>query len=182
MRWTRVVPVVGSLALLVACAEPGDPPGPNGALAEAVERTLAAESFRIRSTVVDGPDTYVSQIEYQAPDRVRILRRPSGETIWIGGDTYFSIPGRPNRFDLVKTGCEDTLEFAVPALHAVREASAVRRNGPVISIRSEEAEGMTGQVRVEDGRLASLLLRYELPDVDRRVIERYAFSGFGRDV
>lgn len=182
MRWTRVVPVVGSLALAVACAEPSARPDPNGALAEAVDRTLAAEAFRIRSTVIDGPDTHVSQIEYQAPDRVRILLRPSGETIWIGGDTYLSVPGQPDRFVLVETGCDSTLQAAVPALGVVSEASVVRRDGPVISFRSEEVEGMTGKARVEDGRLASLLLRYELPDVDRKLIERYAFSGFGREV
>jgi hypothetical protein len=182
MRRTRIALVVGSLALLVACAEPSADPDPNGALGEAVERTLAAESFRIRSTVIDGAETHVSQVEYLAPDRVRILLRPSGETIWIGGDTYFSIPGQPGRFVLVETGCDNTLETAVPALGVVGDASAVRRNGPVISFRSYEVEGMKGQARIEGGLLASLLVRYEFPEVDREVIERYGFSGFGRDI
>ena len=181
MRRTQIALVVGSLALAVACAEPS-PPDPKGALAEAVERTLAAETFRIRSTVIDGAETHVSQIEYQAPDRVRFLLRPSGETIRIGPDTYFSLPGQPDRFVRVETGCETTPEVAVPALGVVNDASDVRRDGPVFSFRSSQVEGMTGQARLTDGLLASLVLRYEFPDVDRRVIERYAFSWAGRDV
>jgi len=182
MRRIPIALVAGSLALVLACAERSPVPGPNGALAEAVERTLAAESFRIRSTVIDGADTHVSQIDYLAPDRVRILLRPSGATISIGGDMYFSEPGQPGRFVLVETGCATPLELAVPALGVVRDASAVRRSGPVFSFRSNEVEEVTGQARVEDGVLASLLVRYELPDVDRKVIERYAFSRFGRDI
>ena len=182
MRRTPIALVVGSLVLLTACAGPNVDPAPNGTLAQAVERTLAAETIRIRSTVVDGPDTHVSEIEYQAPDRVRILLRPSGETISIGGDTYFSIPGQSDRFVLVETGCEAPLEVAVPALGAVRSASEVRQNGPAFSFRSHDVEGMTGQARVEDGLLASLVMRYEFPDVDREVIERYAFNWSGRDI
>lgn len=182
MRRTPIALVVGSLVLLTACADTNVDPSPNGTLAQAVERTLAAETFRIRSTVVDGPDTHVSEIEYQAPDRIRILLRPSGETISIGGDTYFSVPGQPDRFVLVETGCDATLEVAVPALGVVRSASEVRRNGPVFSFRSNEVGGMRGQARVEDGLLASLVMRYQFPNIDREVTERYAFSWSGRDI
>jgi hypothetical protein len=41
---------------------------------------------------------------------------------------------------------------------------------------------MTGQARIEDGYLGSLLIRYDLPDVNRKVIERYSFSRFGDDI
>ena len=181
MKRTRIALVVGSLALAVACAEPSTPE-PNSVLAEAVERTLAADTLWIRSTVIDGPETRVSQIEYQAPDRVRILLRPSGETIRIGADTYYSVPGQPDQFLLVESGCEIKPEIAVPALGVVNEASDVRRNGPVFSFRSPEVAGMTGQARLTDGLLASLVLRYELPDVGRRLVERYAFSWSGREV
>jgi hypothetical protein len=178
----RIGLVVGSLMLAAACAEPRAAPDAGAALSEAVDRTLAADSFRLRSTVIDGADTRISQIEYEAPDRVRILLRPSGETISIGGDTYFSVPGEPGRFVLVETGCDAALETAVPALGVVREATDVRRNGPTLSFRSDEVAGMTGQARLRDGRLVSLVLRYELPGVDRRVMERYTFSWSGRAV
>jgi hypothetical protein len=117
-----------------------------------------------------------------APDRVRIRLSPRGETVWIGGDAYYATPDQPNRFVLVETSCENTLEVAVPALDILEHVTDVRRNGPNFVFRSDRDVAMTGQAEVEDGYLASLLLRYRLPDVDREVIERYSFSGFGGSI
>jgi hypothetical protein len=181
MRSTRPSLAIGFLFVLVACGERADH-APDATLAAAVERTLAAGSFQIRSTVTDGQDRLVSTVEYAAPDRVRIRLRPIGETVSIAGDMYYSTPEEPNRFVLVETGCETALEVAVPALGIVRDATDVRRNGSIFLFRSEDVAAMTGQARIEDGRLVSLLLRYELPDVNRRMIERYAFSRFGEEI
>jgi hypothetical protein len=169
----------GLLVMLLACGEQRIDRGPNATLAAAVERTIGAESFRVRLTVTDGREQRVSQVEYAAPDRVRISLRPRGETVWIGGDTYYATPEEPNRFVLVETACENTLEVAIPALSVLRDVTDVRRNGPNLVFRSDDGAGMTGRARIVDGFLASLLLRYELPDVDRKVIERYSFSRFG---
>jgi hypothetical protein len=170
---------LGLLATLLACADQGADRDPAVTLAAAVERTIDAESFQIRLILIDGRERLVSQVEYAAPNRVRIRLRPRGETVSIAGDTYFATPEEPNRFVLVKTGCENTLEAAVPALDIVRDATDVRRNGPILRFRSGDFAGITGQARLEDGYLASLLLRYKLPDVNRSVIERYSFSRFG---
>jgi hypothetical protein len=181
MRSTRSALAVGFLFVLVACGERVDH-APDAALATAVERTLAAESFQIRLTVTDGRDRLVNTIEYAAPDRVRIRFRPIGETVSIAGDMYYSTPEEPGRFFLVETRCENPLEVAVPALSIVRAATEVRRNGSILVFRSDDVAEMTGQARIADGYLVSLLLRYELPDVNRRVIERYAFSRFGDEI
>jgi hypothetical protein len=181
MRRTPSFLIAGVLSVLLACAEPSADRRPGAALATAVERTLGEESFQIRLTLTDGRDQHVSRVEYVAPDRVRIKLRPSGQTIWIGGSTYFSTPEEPGRFILVETRCDSALEVAVPALGILREATEVRRNGPIFVFRSDAVDGMTGQARVEDDHLASLLLRYELPDVGRKVVERYSFSRFGED-
>jgi hypothetical protein len=173
---------IGFLSVLLACGEQSADRGPGATLAAAVERTLAAESFQIRSILTDGRERHVSDVEYVAPDRVRIKLRPSSQTIMIGGHTYLSTPEEPDRFVHVEAECESMLEVAVPALSIVREATEVRRNGPVFVFRSDAVEGMTGQARVDDGHVASLLLRYQLPDVDRRIIERYSFSRFGADI
>jgi len=170
---------VSFLLVLVACAEQG-PPVPDATLAAAAERTVGAESFRVRLTVTDGREQHESQVDYVAPDRVRIKLRPRGETIWIGGDAYYATPERPARFVLVETSCENPLQVAVPALDVLGHATDVRRNGPDFVFRSSRDVAMTGEARIEDGYVASLLLRYRLPDVDRTVIERYSFSGFGR--
>jgi hypothetical protein len=182
MGWARSAVAVGFLSVLVACGEQSADRGPDEMLAAAVERTLAAQSFQIRSLLTDGREQHVSEVEYVAPDRVRIRLRPASRTILIGGDTYLSTPEEPDRFVHVETRCDSMLEVAVPALSIVREATEVRRNGPVFVFRSDAVEGMIGQARVEDGHLASLLLRYELPDVNRRMIERYSFSRFGANI
>jgi hypothetical protein len=178
----RAALAYGFLVVLLACGEQGAAGGPNATLAAALERTLAAESFQVRLVVTDGPERRVSRVEYAAPDRVRIRLRPSGETVWIAGDTYYATPNEPARFVLVETACENALEVALPALGILGHATDVRRNGPNLVFRSDDGVGMTGQARIEDGYLASLLLRYRLPDVDRTLIERYSFSRFGDDI
>jgi hypothetical protein len=170
---------LGFLAMLLACGEQSADRVPAVTLAAAVERTIDAESFQVRLTLTDGRERLVSQFEYAAPDRVRMRLRPRGETVWIAGDTYYATPEEPNRFFLVETACENTLEVAVPALSIVRDATDVRRNGPIFVFRSGDVAGFTGQARLEDGYLASLLFRYKLPDISRNVIERYSFSRFG---
>ncbi|HEX5936092.1 MAG TPA: hypothetical protein VFZ75_00145 [Actinomycetota bacterium] len=172
----------GVLVTLLACGEQGPAGGPNATLAAAVDRTLAAQSFQVRLIVTDGPEQRVSQVEYAAPDRVRIRLRPSGETVWIAGDTYYATPNEPTRFVLVETACENALEVAVPALGILGHATDVRWNGPNLVFRSGDGAGMTGQARIKDGYLASLLLRYRLPDVNRTLIEQYSFSRFGDDI
>lgn len=181
IRRLRSPVFVSFLLVLVACAEQGAP-GPDATLAAAAERTVGAESFHVRMTVSDGREQHESQVEYVAPDRVRITLSPRGETIWIGGDAYYATPERPGRSVLVETSCENPLQVAVPALDILSHATDVRRNGPNFVFRSTRDVAMTGQARVEDGYVASLLLRYRLPDVDRSVVERYSFSGFGRSV
>lgn len=178
IRRLRSSVFVSFLLVLVACADQGAP-GPDATLAAAAERTVGAESFRVRLTVTDGREQHESQVEYVAPDRVRIKLRPRGETIWIGGDAYYATPEQPARFVLVETACEIPLRVAVPALDILEQATDVRRNGPNFVFRSDRDVAMTGRARVEDGYVDSLLLRYRLPDVDRTVIERYSFSGYG---
>ena len=182
MRKLRSALAFGFLAMLLACGEQRADLGPDATLAAAVGRTIGAESFQVRLTATDGREQHESLVEYVAPDRVRIRLRPLWETVWIGGDTYYATSEEPNRFVLVETGCENTLEVAVPALSIVRDATDVRRNGPILVFRSDHVAGMTGQARIENGHLASLLLRYDLPDVNRRMIERYSFSRFGDNI
>jgi hypothetical protein len=182
MGWARSAVAVGLLSMLTACGDQSADRRPDEMLAAAVERTLDAESFQVRSILTDGREQHVSAIEYVAPDRVRIRLHPSSQTILIGGDTYLSTPEAPHRFFHVETRCDSTLEVAVPSLSILREATEVRRNGPVFVFRSDAVEGMIGQARVADGHLASLLLRYELPDVNRRMVERFLFSRFGADI
>lgn len=182
MRKLRSALALGFLAMLLACGEQREDLSPDATLAAAVGRTIGAESFEIRVTSTDGPEQLVSQVEYVAPDRVRIRLRPLWETVWISGDTYYATPEEPNRFVLVETGCENTLEVAVPALSIAQNATDVRWNGPNIVFRADNVAGMTGQARIENGHLASLLLRYDLPDADRRMIERYSFSRFGDNI
>jgi hypothetical protein len=182
MGWFRSALAVGFLTMLLACGEQSVDRGPGATLAAAVERTLAAESFEIRSILTDGREQHVSEVEYVAPDRVRIRLGPSSQTILIGGDTYLSTPEEPDRFVHVETRCDSMLEVAVPGLSIVREATEVRRNGRIFVFRSAAVEGMTGQAWVNDGHLASLVLRYKLPDVNRRMIERYSFSRFGSNI
>jgi hypothetical protein len=170
------------LATLLACAEQRADRSPDATLAAAVARTNAAGSFQVRMTVTDGRDQHVSLVEYVAPDRVRIKLRPVGETVWIAGDTYYATPDEPGRFVLVETGCENALEMAVPALGIVRDVTDVRRNGPIFTFRSANVARMTGQAEIENGHLGSLLLRYDLPDSNRKMIEQYSFSRFGDDI
>ena len=170
---------VGVLATLLSCGEQAADRTAAVTLKAAVERTIEADSFQARLISTDGGEQRVSRFEYEAPNRVRIRLRPHGETVWIAGDAYYAMPREPGRFVLVETGCSDALEAALPALSIVHDATEVRRKGPIFVFGSDEGEGITGQARLEGGVLASLLLRYQLPDVNRKVIERYVFSRFG---
>lgn len=182
MGTLRSASALGLLVILLACGEQRSDAGPAATLASAVERTIGAESFQVRLTLTDGGRRLVSHIAYAAPDRVRIRLRPRGETVSIAGETYYATPGDPQRFVLVDTVCDNTLEVALPALSIVRHATDVRRNGPNFVFRSSDVAAVTGQARLADGYLSSLLLRYELPDVNRKMIEHYSFSRFGDEI
>jgi hypothetical protein len=183
MRRTTSLVAVGIIAGLLSCAEQGRDRGQEEALAAAVERTLSAESLHIRAILVDGGEQHVSDVEYVAPDRVRISRlRPSSQTIVVGSDMYISTPEEPNRYLHVETRCDSALEVAVPVLTILRQATEVRRDGPIFIFRSDAVNGMIGQARIQGGHVTSLLLRYDLPDVNRGIIERYSFSRFGADI
>lgn len=89
---------------------------------------------------------------------------------------HLSAPGGSDRFHLVETGCDVTLEAAVPALRVVQEATEVRRNGSVFSFRWSEVEGMRGGARRRWPPCdAPAPLR--AAGVDRAVMEPYASAG-----
>ena len=151
-------------------------------LADAVERTLGASSLHIETVATYEGEDHEAEVEYVAPDRVRLVLPFSEDSILIGKDQYFSEPDDPDRFLQMESPCVVTLDMAVPALAAVRDADDVRRvRGTFIfSTRGDPAIG--GEARIDDGYLVSLVLRYELPDLNQAVEERHTFSHYGDDI
>lgn len=151
-------------------------------LINAVERTLGASSLHIDTVATYEGEDHEAQVEYVAPDRVRLVLPFSEESIFIGKDQYFSEPDEPDRFLQVESPCVVTLDVAVPALAAIREAEDVRRVGGAFIFSTSGEAAIGGEARIDDGYLVSLVLRYELPDLNQTVEERHTFSQYGDDI
>jgi hypothetical protein len=181
MRGTRWVVTVSVGIAFVSCGQ-GVGREAKTTLVNAVERTLGASSLRIETVATYEGEDHEAEVEYLAPDRVRLVLPSSEESIFIGKDQYFSEPDEPDRFLQVESPCVVTLDMAVPALAAVRDAADVRRVGGAFIFSTSGEAAIGGEARIDDGYLVSLVLRYELPDLNQAVEERHTLSHFGDDV
>lgn len=181
MRGTRWVVTVSVGVAFVSCSQ-GVGREAKTTLAKAVERTLGASSLHIETVAIYDGEEHEAEVEYVAPDRVRLVLPLSEESLFIGRDQYLSEPDESDRFLQVKSPCVVTLEMAVPALGAVREANDVRRVGSAFIFGTGGEAAIGGEARIDDGYLVSLILRYELPDLNQTVEERHTFSHYGEDI
>jgi hypothetical protein len=184
MRRSRLASFVGLfLVVAAACDQQEADTRAEQTLSQAVERTLAADSFHIDAVQTYEGKDHEGEVDYVAPDRVRLTFPPSEESIFIGRDMYFSQLEQPDRFVWSESPCETTVDLAVAALAFVQEVDEVRLVGDTYVFSTAGEPAVSGEAHIEDGLLKSLLVRYEIPgDVDEQVVERHTFTRFGDDI
>jgi hypothetical protein len=172
------------LLLASACDEHEADTHAEKTLSQAVERTVAADSFHIDTVATYEGEAHEAEVDYVAPDRIRLASSPPSDvSLYIGQDMYFSEPDDPDRFLRLENPCETTVSFVVSALAVVQKAEDVRLVGGTYVFSTGDPT-VSGEARVEDGLLSSLVVRYEIPvgDLIEHVEERHRFSRFGDDL
>jgi hypothetical protein len=169
------------IVLLAACSSETRSLEKRG-LREALDRTLAADSFHIRLRTISDELDVAGEGDYVAPDRLS-LTLSGGEVrstmIVIGRDHYDTDPVDPARFTRWTDPCPVTLEVMLPSVAMVQDADVVDVDEDIFAFTVDgAASGIRGEARVVGGYVVSLRLSYSLQTGDR-VEERYEFSDFG---
>jgi hypothetical protein len=157
------------------------------ALRQALDATVGADSFSVRSTIHLGERVSEGVVQYVAPDRYLIQakgeRFPS--TIGVNGATYFSVPDMPGRYQRMESSCDLSIEEVVSFLEVLREARNVRFDGDTYRFEVPMLEPHKGEIEVEatlDGRfLATVRLRYRLEAAGADVEELHELGDFGSE-
>jgi hypothetical protein len=174
--------IVVGVVLSASCSGGGSQEAKD-ALAQAVDRTLSADSFHVES-VVDLPDgRQGGELDYVAPDRYRMRGFGEGAaiTIQIGRDTFSTGPDDLNRFFKYENPCDIGIGGYFPALEIVGLAEHVERNGEAFVFTVDGEGNPEGEARIEDGYIVFLVVRYDLTHLGG-VEERHTLSGFNSDI
>jgi hypothetical protein len=179
----RAVALTLLLLLATGCGEASPGGDPKTALVNAVEQTLAAESFHIESVLTyDGAD-HRGEINYVAPDRfyMRGFGEGAAISISIGKDYYSSAFEDLDRFTLSRSSCVYTIRDFVPAIAAVLHAEDVQFDDGTYTFTIDGEGDHEGEARIDNGYLSSLSFRYTLPHSGDRVEEQDILSRYGDD-
>lgn len=179
--------IVALLCWAVGCSHATNPGDPRSELDEALQATIAAQSFAMSSTIRYEGKVVAGEVRYIAPDRYSITS--SGEelptTIGVGRVTYFAVPGDPGRYYRSESSCDIPVDEVISALEVVDTArEVVFSNGTyrfqVPNLGGADADSeIEGEVTISGGYLASVHLRYHLPALDSTVDEMHRFHDFG---